>query len=706
MLKKALFTTTALTTAIGVPVAAQETPLGYGLNGLPGVIEMPIAQSDSEGALAVTAAMQEGIFRLNFGLQLTDRLSASAGFNIADVYDSTGSSVIAGENARAFSLQYRLTNETEYLPQIAIGLRDILTPGRLQSEYIVATKSIGDSLSVTAGLGWGAMATAGGFDNPIGGRAERPVFDTASADGQLATDQWFAGDAAWFGGASYQINEKWGVAAEYSSIAYTQQPDGLVLETDSPYNFGVTYRPADGVQLSFVSLYGRDVGVSGTFALNAHNRPSMGGAERAPVPVKVRSENARAAREWDRTQVSEPALRTAMATLMESEGLTLTGLEITDTSARVRYINGRYRSQAQAMGRVARFLTQVMPGSVEVFIFEPESRGIPLSATRIARSDVEALETRSGGADAMLQRAVFVDAGSAEGLTPMPSEAAAFTWGLGPYFVINPYGPDGAAQIDAGLKLQARYQITPQIVAAGSVVQSARPADPQDPIIDATPDLQNVRSDGGFYGDDGVPVLQDLTISYYGRPGPDLFSRISAGYLERMYGGVSSEILWKPVDSNLGLGAELNYVAQRDTDMAFGFSEYDYDVVTGHVSAYYDFGNGYHTQLDVGRYLAGDWGGTVTVAREYDNGVRISAYVAQTEVNYDDYGDGSYNKGVQIAIPQDFLLGNPSRKTYAATIRTRSGDGGAMLNVDGRLYEVVRDAHTNDLSDTWGRFWR
>ena len=37
-----------------------------------------------------------------------------------------------------------------------------------------------------------------------------------------------------------------------------------------------------------------------------------------------------------------------------------------------------------------------------------------------------------------------------------------------------------------------------------------------------------------------------------------------------------------------GLGIELNKVRQRDFDMRFGLRPYD--VFTGHVSAYYDFG--------------------------------------------------------------------------------------------------------------------
>ena len=57
-------------------------------------------------------------------------------------------------------------------------------------------------------------------------------------------------------------------------------------------------------------------------------------------------------------------------------------------------------------------------------------------------------------------------------------------------------------------------------------------------------------------------------------------------------------------------------MAQRDSYSPFGFGEYDYDVVMGHASLYWDTGwYGLEAQLDAGRYLAGDWGATLSVQR-------------------------------------------------------------------------------------------
>lgn len=702
-MRSALFPGAILAMATGGAALAQDTAISYSLNGTPGLLEMPTAQSAEQGALAFTLGYTEGLGRTTLTFQMTERLSGSLRFAFIDLYDDPTTAILDGEFERSFDLRYRLNDETAYLPSVAIGLQDFLTPGRLGAEYVVATKSIGERLTVTAGLGWGAMGTRDGFTNPLGGLETRPVFDENTPEGQLASDQWFHGDAALFGGLEYQINDRWGVKAEYSSIAYPQTPFAPAIETDTPYNLGVTYRPVDGVQLGLGYLYGKSFALTGSMYLNANNRPGMAGLEPAPAPVNARMTGDRS---WDKEAAPPHALQSALATLLMREGIALTDLTISGDTARARYVNSRYRSQAQGMGRTARMMTQVLPPAIEVFVLEPEARGIPLSSTTIKRTDLEQLENRPGAAETLFQQANFADSDPALGISPLSADDAQFEWGLGPYFALIPAASGGSISLDAGVSLRGVYTIRPNLVLSGAIGQSLVNAGAEDPVADGTPDIQNVRTDATYYGDDGVPVLQNLTLSHYGRPAQNLYSRVTAGYLEQMFGGMSTELLWKPVDSRLGIGAEVNYAMQRNTDMLLGFDEYDYDVVTGHVSAYYDLGNGYHTQVDAGRYLAGDWGATVSVDREFDNGVRIGAYVAHTQMSYEDFGDGSYSKGVRITIPQDFLTGTATKATVDATLRTQFGDGGARLVVDGRLYDVVRDAHVADLSDTWGRFWR
>ena len=171
-----------------------------------------------------------------------------------------------------------------------------------------------------------------------------------------------------------------------------------------------------------------------------------------------------------------------------------------------------------------------------------------------------------------------------------------------------------------------------------------------------------------------------------------------------MYGGVSVEVLWKPVDSQFALVAEVNYATQRDFDLGFGFQ--DYDAVTGHVSAYYDFDNGFEAQVDIGQYLAGDIGATFSLDREFENGWKVGAYFTLTDVPFDDFGEGSFDKGIRIEIPADWLFGAPSRDTIVTNLSSLSRNGGARLNIEGRLYDVVEGGHQGQMAENWGRFWR
>jgi hypothetical protein len=171
-----------------------------------------------------------------------------------------------------------------------------------------------------------------------------------------------------------------------------------------------------------------------------------------------------------------------------------------------------------------------------------------------------------------------------------------------------------------------------------------------------------------------------------------------------MFGGVSAELLWKPVDSQLALGAEVNYVKQRAFDGAFGFQ--DYAVATGHVSAYYGLPKGYNVALHAGRYLAGDLGATLEVNREFANGWKIGAFATLTDVPASEFGEGSFDKGIHLEVPLSYFTGKGSRSSAELDIRPVARDGGQRLKVRGRLYDSVRDYHTQGLADEWGTFWR
>jgi hypothetical protein len=207
-----------------------------------------------------------------------------------------------------------------------------------------------------------------------------------------------------------------------------------------------------------------------------------------------------------------------------------------------------------------------------------------------------------------------------------------------------------------------------------------------------------------MYSGNSSPTIPELTLSWYAKPTDTVYTRVTVGLLERAFGGVSTEALWKPVNSPLAIGAEINRVKKRDFRDALSFR--DYEVTTGHLSAYYEFGGGFIGQLDVGRYLAGDDGATVTLTREFANGWRVGAYATKTNMSEEDFGEGSFDKGITISLPMGWATGQPSLQRVGGDLRALSRDGGSRVRVGGRLYDEVRESHSGKLYEGWGKFWR
>ena len=117
------------------------------------------------------------------------------------------------------------------------------------------------------------------------------------------------------------------------------------------------------------------------------------------------------------------------------------------------------------------------------------------------------------------------------------------------------------------------------------------------------------------------------------------------------------------------------------------------------------FGGGYIGQVDVGRYLAGDYGATFSEDRTFKNGWSVGGVFTLTDVSSEEFGEGSFDKGIRVSIPLQWLTGQPSVQNASFPIRPIQRDGGARLSVPNRLYPQLRDADARALREDWGRVW-
>lgn len=675
---------------------------GYNSYGFPGMIDMPSAYSRPDGELSFTTSHFRNQTRNTLTFQISPRLSGS--FRYALLYDVRPDPVGPVSDYRfdrSFSVHYRLVDEDQRRPAVAIGLNDFLGTGLYSSEYLVASKHLTPNLRVTGGIGWGRLAGVNAFRNPLSVLSDS--FDTRPGRGSdnggiVRTNNWFRGDAALFGGVEWQATDKLRLIAEYSSDAYPNE-DGSAFDRKSPLNLGLSYAYRPHILLGLNYLYGSEIGAMVTMGLNPKTPPAGGGQDKAPPPVVPRSDLARLG--WSADMLNPNVQSSRLNAVLLKDGIRLHGVQIGERIATIEIENERYATMAQAIGRTARHMSGILPPKVDTFVIVPMASGMRGAAVTLRRADLEKLEFDSDGAWRSYTRAQF-DTVQA-GLSPITGRYPRFDWKLKPYLSPSLFDPDSPVRADFGAELSAKYEPAPGLVFSGvlrkkllgNLDESSRPS---------TSVLPHVRSDFNIYEREGDPALTELTAAYYFKPGKDLYGRVTAGYLEPMYGGVSGEMLWKPNNRNFALGVEVNHVKQRDFDQRLGFQ--DYEVTSGHVSAYWDLGKGYKGQIDVGRYLAGDWGATFALDRHFRNGWKVGFYTTFTDVSFDDFGEGSFDKGIRITVPLNWVSGQPSTDQYTTVIRPVTRDGGARVNVSGRLYDRVQGLQQSDLREGWGRFWR
>lgn len=685
--------------------ASAETVPGLSLYGVPGHVEMPSAEVLPDGTFAFSVnAHDGGVARGNLVFQITPRLTGTFRYSYMDGYSDEGWSLYD----RSFDLRYQIMAEDPagWRPAVAVGLQDFGGTGVFGAEYVVASKRLAEGkVLASAGLGWGRFGSYGGFRNPLALFSDRfedrPAGGGLDDTGKVKFDRFFRGDAAVFFAIDWQVSDRLSLSVEYSSDAMTTEVERLGFEHRMPVNLGLAYRTGHGGVIEAALLSGSALALSYSVTLDPAKPPAPSGHE--PGPPLVSPGSAETLASWG--PLPDETRRARVAQALKEQGITLEGMRIDGDTAVVAVSNTAWPATPQAWGRSFRVLSREMPAGVTTFRLRSHVRDLPVTELTLTRDDLEELEHAPDGAWQAWVRSQSRDAHGAPGGAPDPrmNRDELFSWRLTPYAVPSLFDPDSPLRLDVGAQLSGEWTPVRGLYLSGAIRQKVF-GNVGDATRESDSILPHVRSDATLYYRNDGPTIPWLTAEYFGRPGEDLYSRVSLGLLETMYGGVSGELLWAPSDRRYALGLELNYVKQRDFDGGFGFQ--DYDILTGHASGYLDLGRGFGGQIDVGRYLAGDWGATFSMTRRFGNGVEVGAFFTLTDVSFDDFGEGAFDKGIVLSMPLTWITGQPSQLRGGTVIRPIQRDGGARLSVRNRLYELTRDERDAARGERWGRFWR
>lgn len=573
---------------------------------------------------------------------------------------------------KSADVKVKIWKERRRLPAFAIGAQDLIGTDLFGAKYFVFSKRVGP------------------FDLSVG---------------NILTGYGRGSDDGWFGGIEYfpPIRDL-SLKLEYEANDYSREPatEGDLAQ-DTPFNIGATYRLFDWMDLGVEYQRGEELVAGISFRSNFQDarsppktldplpapfwgRPGSGTPRTSPA-------SGRAADQGDMARKVFPEL--------ERQGIQGESLRLSDERVELGVTPGQFPEVARIVGRAARTAANHAPEAVEEIAVDLRSDGLPLARVALSRSRLEELEAGSASeidvlADARVSRPEpRPGPGAALNSPGDGSLSSRFRWNLHP--TLRPFvgTPEHPVLVEAGMRFNLGVNLRPGLNLRSSV--RAGIYDNFDRIrSDRKGTLEPVRTRIRDYLRDRTLEVTRAQVDYVYSSTPDWYARLAAGYLERMFGGVSGEVLYRPQTQPWALGLELSHVRQRETGQGPGFL--DYRTTTGHLSLYYQLPwYGMRATVHAGRYLAGDWGATFELLRRFESGIEFGGFFSRTNASAEEFGEGEFDKGITVNIPLNVIVPFSTRAVAPVNFRPLTSDGGQRLNAGPRLYGLTEDGQLDSL---------
>jgi len=218
--------------------------------------------------------------------------------------------------------------------------------------------------------------------------------------------------------------------------------------------------------------------------------------------------------------------------------------------------------------------------------------------------------------------------------------------------------------------------------------------------------LINVRTDIiNYYKQRGVTV-DEAYLEKVWNWGKGWYTRVSTGLFEPEYGGVATEWLYYPVNSDWAIGMDFALLKKRaphgvdftsHVRKLHGFKPHWIRFLGSQyfLNLYYDWRRtALEFKVSVGKFLADDFGFRTEVCRYFRSGLQLGFWYTYTNgndiINHAVYHD----KGVFFSVPLDIFYTRTSRSRWGYGMSAWLRDVGVTASTGGRLYELInRERH-------------
>ncbi|MCU8055581.1 YjbH domain-containing protein [Shewanella sp. SM34] len=721
-----------------------------------GLMQMPTGRMAPEGEFNFATSYNDEYQHFTASVQLFPWFETTVRYTqVQDLLYSSDPSFSGNTKYtdKGIDFKVRLLEESNWLPETSIGVRDFGGTGLFDAEFIAATKRVGP-LDFTLGIGWGYIGNSGNLTSDkkdLNYNCDRDT-SVGGTGGTVDYQRWFKGCAALFGGVEYQTPwDPLRVKVEYDGNDYQSDfpvvRGGIAMPQDSKFNYGLLYRFGDWGDLHLSYERGNTWTLGFSLQTNFNELTQIkrdpAAAKYKPIPAAPLTHVQTTNTPLDSVNSSEQTPAIASATLdntteiadvhliQPQEGMLETAINWSKVAQDLQSIAGynnpkiyldsdsitvvgeqtKFRDRNEAHQRAATILANNSDLTrIKEYRLIETHYSQPITETRI---DAEkfAQVVSFGYLNAKITDASQVSVPSLpQGQLVTNSDKNwldKLGFDISPTMVQSFGGSEGFYMFNIGVTGSANYRFTDNFEFGGSLYLNLY--DNYDKFLYDVPpdgtDLKRVRTLIRQYVHDNPVRVNNLQLTWMDNLSDNISYQAYGGYLEMMYGGVGTEFLYRPLNSQWAFGFDVNYAKQRDPDSMFGFfkDENQFDpltnrayrvqtgVVTGHATAYYQpewFPNTL-LRVSAGQYLTEDKGVTVDFSKQFDSGVIVGAFATKTNLSADEYGEGSFTKGFYISIPFDLMTVKSTHSRAFLSWMPLTRDGGQMLGRKYNLFDVT-----------------
>ena len=671
------------------------------------MIQTPTADSKDEGTIAI-------IFNANDIWKFATISASPFNWLEAGYFYYRPSDLVWGGNSKrgnyldkGFNVKFTHTPKNKRLPKFAIGLDDFAGTGYFSKEYLVSTYRY-ENFKISFGMGWGLFVGEESYKNPFSKISdsfnERPIkSDNYNEGGSPSYDMWFRGDATIFGGIEYYLPNFKGakLKLEYDPFNYFDlsalNRDDLIRDSrikESDINIGISFPVNKFFTVDASFIKGNTLNLNFSFGISLNKELSKK-TEFKPDLQYIKNNNSTKKIFYEDLLNNLNRNRLLLQTASISDDGQL-NLAISTSEHRNSIRSASYASyiSKETADHHGIDLSRINVSHLNVGI---ELNQISFVANHLDDISNVPIEVKKRNTKIISRNS---DDFKKDEFKPKVNFPVIFS-STGPALVSHIGTPEKV--YFGGLNLQniSEIQFNRNLILSTELNQTVF-SNFEDTISGADSKAEHVRTEIVQYLKEDDLFLSRIQLDYIWSPKNNLYMKLSAGIFERMYGGIGSEILYKPYDKNFSVGAELFAVKQRTFEQRFKFQ--DYETTTGHINFNYIFTAGIEARLSYGRYLAKDDGYTLDIGRRLKSGTKMGIFFTRTDMPEEIFGEGSFDKGFYFQIPFDLMSQNYQGNYSSFRLSPLTRDGGAKLQHDKDLRGLIYNTTNYELMRQWNGF--